>query len=303
MENEEMLDTTNETENTDNSSVEENEEVELTNGGGAEDNSQNDTQDNDSDVTTQEDVNTTQKKSLRDLLSENPELQEEFNSTMQKRLSRQKLNIQREYDDKYSKVENLLSAGLKGKDLDENVRLLEEMYQEQGIDIPAQQKNHYSQKEVEILANAEADSIISEGYDVIVEETERLLKKGYENMTERDKIIFKRLGDAKKSTDEIKEVKKLGLQDDFLQNEDYKNFIKEYDLPDSMPFSKKYELYSRTNSKNNEPVSSPGSMKNSDSKVEKDIFTSEEVDNLSPDVYDDPKMLKKIRKSMLAWKK
>ena len=70
-----------------------------------------------------------------------------------------------------------------------------------------------------------------------------------------------------------------------------------------MPFSKKYELYSRTNSKNNEPVSSPGSMKNSDSKVEKDIFTSEEVDNLSPDVYDDPKMLKKIRKSMLAWKK
>lgn len=301
MEDEEMLDTTNETENTDNSSVEENEEVELTDGREVEEDG-SDNQDQNSEETNQEAVNSTQKKSLRDLLSENPELQEEFNTTMQKRLSRQKANLQREYDGKYSKVESLLSAGLKGKDLDENIKLLEEMYQEQGIDIPTQQQNHYSQKEIEILANAEADSIIADGYDVIVDETKRLLDKGYENMTERDKIIFKKLGEAKKSTEDLKEIRKLGLQDNFVNDEDFKNFIKEYELPDSMPFSKKYELFAKSNLKNKEPVKNPGSMRNTDSKVERDWFTSEEVDQLTKEQYNDPNIMKKIERSFSHWK-
>lgn len=301
MEDEEMLDTTNETENTDNSSVEENEEVELTDGREVEEDG-SDNQDQNSEETNQEDVNSTQKKSLRDLLSENPELQEEFNTTMQKRLSRQKANLQREYDGKYSKVESLLSAGLKGKDLDENIKLLEEMYQEQGIDIPTQQQNHYSQREIEILANAEADSIIADGYDVIVDETKRLLDKGYENMTERDKIIFKKLGEAKKSTEDLKEIRKLGLQDNFVNDEDFKNFIKEYELPDSMPFSKKYELFAKSNLKNKEPVKNPGSMRNTDSKVERDWFTSEEVDQLTKEQYNDPNIMKKIERSFSHWK-
>lgn len=301
MEDEEMLDTTNETENTDNSSVEENEEVELTDGREVEEDG-SDNQDQNSEETNQEDVNSTQKKSLRDLLSENPELQEEFNTTMQKRLSRQKANLQREYDGKYSKVESLLSAGLKGKDLDENIKLLEEMYQEQGIDIPTQQQNHYSQREIEILANAEADSIIADGYDVIVDETKRLLDKGYENMTERDKIILKKLGEAKKSTEDLKEIRKLGLQDNFVNDEDFKNFIKEYELPDSMPFSKKYELFAKSNLKNKEPVKNPGSMRNTDSKVERDWFTSEEVDQLTKEQYNDPNIMKKIERSFSHWK-
>ena len=301
MEDEEMLDTTNEAENTDNSSVEENEEVELTDGREVEEDG-SDNQDQNSEETNQEDVNSTQKKSLRDLLSENPELQEEFNTTMQKRLSRQKANLQREYDGKYSKVESLLSAGLKGKDLDENIKLLEEMYQEQGIDIPTQQQNHYSQREIEILANAEADSIIADGYDVIVDETKRLLDKGYENMTERDKIIFKKLGEAKKSTEDLKEIRKLGLQDNFVNDEDFKNFIKEYELPDSMPFSKKYELFAKSNLKNKEPVKNPGSMRNTDSKVERDWFTSEEVDQLTKEQYNDPNIMKKIERSFSHWK-
>lgn len=301
MEDEEMLDTTNETENTDNSSVEENEEVELTDGREVEEDGL-DNQDQNSEETNQEDVNSTQKKSLRDLLSENPELQEEFNTTMQKRLSRQKANLQREYDGKYSKVESLLSAGLKGKNLDENIKLLEEMYQEQGIDIPTQQQNHYSQREIEILANAEADSIIADGYDVIVDETKRLLDKGYENMTERDKIIFKKLGEAKKSTEDLKEIRKLGLQDNFVNDEDFKNFIKEYELPDSMPFSKKYELFAKSNLKNKEPVKNPGSMRNTDSKVERDWFTSEEVDQLTKEQYNDPNIMKKIERSFSHWK-
>lgn len=301
MENEEMLDTTNETEKTDYSSVEENEEVELTDGREVEDNGQ-DNQDQESEETNQEDVNSTQEKTLRDLLNENPKLQEEFNATMQKRLSRQKANLQREYDGKYSKVENLLSAGFKGKDLDENIKLMEEMYQEQGIDIPTQSQNHYSQNEIEILANAEADSIIADGYDVIIDETERLLKKGYENMTERDKIIFKKLSAAKKSTEDLKEMRKLGLKDDFVKDEEFNKFVKEYELPDSMSFSKKYELFAKSNLKNKEPVKNPGSMRNTDSKVERDWFTSEEVDQLTKEQYDDPNIMKKIERSFSHWK-
>lgn len=303
MEDEEMLETTNETENVDTQTTEENEDLELTDSTESEevdeeseDNSQDDDQPN-------EDEGKQNSKSLNELLAENPALQEEFNERMQSRLKRQKDKLTREYTNKYSRIEDLLTAGVGGKSFEENAQLLENMFKEQGIEVP-DNKPRYSREEVEILANHEADSIINAGYDEIVEESKRLLKIGYENMTDRDKVIFKKLAEAKKVEEDKKAIRSLGISEDFLNDKDFKEFEKEFDIPADMPFTKKYQLFQKIQNKNKDTsnVGRPGSMKNNDSKVEKDTFTSEEIDLLRPEDYDDPKIMAKVRKSMLAGK-
>ena len=303
MEDEEMLETTNETENVDTQTTEENEDLELTDSTEteevdeeSEDNSQDNSQQN-------EEEGKQNSKSLNELLAENPALQEEFNERMQSRLKRQKDKLTREYTNKYSRIEDLLTAGVGGKSVEENTQLLENMFKEQGIDVP-DNKPRYSREEVEILASHEANSIIEAGYDETVEELNRLLKIGYENMTDRDKVIYKKLADAKKIEDDKKAIRSLGISEDFLNDKEFKEFEKEFDIPNNMPFAKKYQLFQKIQNKNKDTsnVGRPGSMKNNDSKVEKDTFTSEEIDLLRPEDYDDPKIMEKVRKSMLAGK-
>ena len=134
-------------------------------------------------------------------------------------------------------------------------------------------------------------------------ESKRLLDIGYDKMTERDKIIFKRLAEAKKFEEDKKAIRSLGINEDILNNKEFIDFVKEYDIPTDMPFSKKYSLFQKTQNKSvdNSNVGRPGSMKNSDSKVEKEFFTPEEVDRLRPEDYDNPKIMEKVRKSMLRW--
>lgn len=301
MENEEKLETTNETEKVDTQTTEENEDLELTDSTEleevdeeSEDNSEEENQPNEDEVNQNS-------KSLNELLAENPALQEEFNERMQSRLKRQKDKLTREYTNKYSRIEDLLTAGVGGKSVEENTQLLENMLKEQGIEIP-DNKPRYSREEVEILANHEANSIIEAGETI--EELNRLLKIGYENMTDRDKVIYKKLAEAKKTEDDRKAIRSLGINEDFLNNKEFKDFEKEYDIPANMPFAKKYQLFQKIQNKNKDTsnVGRPGSMKNNDSKVEKDTFTSEEIDLLRPEDYDDPKIMAKVRKSMLAGK-
>lgn len=301
MENEEKLETTNETEKVDTQTTEENEDLELTDSTEleevdeeSEDNSEEENQPNEDEVNQNS-------KSLNELLAENPALQEEFNERMQSRLKRQKDKLTREYTNKYSRIEDLLTAGVGGKSVEENTQLLENMLKEQGIEIP-DNKPRYSREEVEILANHEANSIIEAGETI--EELNRLLKIGYENMTDRDKVIYKKLAEAKKTEDDRKAIRSLGINEDFLNNKEFKDFEKEFDIPANMPFAKKYQLFQKIQNKNKDTsnVGRPGSMKNNDSKVEKDTFTSEEIDLLRPEDYDDPKIMAKVRKSMLAGK-
>lgn len=299
MEDEEMLDTTNETEKTDTQSAEENEDIELTDG--TEHEETEDKTDEDVELK-KEKTEESSNKSLADILAEKEEYQNEFNQRMQSRLARQADKIRRENDEKYGKLENLLSAGLGGKNLEENISLLEKMYDEQGIEYSKQfNNNKYSARDIEILANAEADSIIKAGYDEVVEETKRLVKIGYENMTDRDKVLFRKLDSAKKLMEDFKEARKMGLKDDLSGDVEFQKFVKDYGI-ESMSFSKKYELYSKIKNINDKTMQSdPGSLTNTRSKVEKEFFTSEEVDRLTEEQWNDPKILEKVERSMKHW--
>ena len=88
-EDDEMLEQTNETENTETQTVEENvEDVEV----------EENTETKDVEEKTEEKA---EKKSLAEILKENPELQEEYNNSMKKRLNRQKDSLSRQYGEKY----------------------------------------------------------------------------------------------------------------------------------------------------------------------------------------------------------
>ena len=58
----------------------------------------------------------------------------------------------------------------------EATKQLRSFYEGQGVQIPVQRS--FSNREEQILAKAEADDIISAGYEDIVEEVNRLIRKG-----------------------------------------------------------------------------------------------------------------------------
>ena len=79
---------------------------------------------------------TEEKKSFKDILSENPEYQKAMNDIIEKRLNRRKNEI----NPKYSELETILEAGLGVNNIDEATKKLKDFYTEQGVKIPEKAK-------------------------------------------------------------------------------------------------------------------------------------------------------------------
>ena len=91
------------------------------------------------------------------------EMNQRVDELLAKKIARKTNQIEREYRKKYSKLENVLNAGLGTKTVEDATEQLTEFYTNRGITIP--DEPNYSEKETEVLANAEANEIISLGYD------------------------------------------------------------------------------------------------------------------------------------------
>lgn len=227
------------------------------------------------------------------------EFNDRLNELLSKKLSRKESKIRNEYEKKYSKLENVLSAGLGTNDLDEITNNLSNYYKSQGVEIPAERQN-FSAKEEQILANAEANEIIASGYEDIVEEVERLAQIGANNMSTREKLIFKTLADERQKLEEKKELLSLGVDTKVFENEDYKNFIKENGL-EKVAAKKAYELYKKMQPQ--PEVEQIGSMKSTETKVDKykEYYTPDEVRKLTSKDLDDPRIMKAVDDSMTKW--
>lgn len=284
-EDDEMLEQTNETENTETQTVEENvENVEV----------EENTETKDVEEKTEEKA---EKKSLAEILKENPELQEEYNNSMKKRLNRQKDSLSRQYGEKYGKLENILKTGLNTDNIDDATSKLEEFYKEQGINIPSIEKN-YSDKELQILAKAEADEIIELGYDEIVDEVDRLVSKGVDNMTLKEKLIYKELAEKRNEQERKIELEKIGAKQEILNSKEFKEYSSMFN--EKTPITKVYEMYTKSLPK--PEVEQIGDLSNQSKKEDKSFYTPEEVDRLTEKDYENPEIFKKVRASMLRWK-
>ncbi len=218
--------------------------------------------------------------------------QEELNRIVSRRVSRAEDRVKREYQEKYSKLNNTLNTALGTNSPEESANRLIEYYKEQGINIPEQP--HYSEDDLRLLAKAEAESIINSGYEDLVDEVDRLASKGVDNMTQREKLLFKNLAEERQRQEEIKELASIGVKEDTLSNKEFKNFADKFDKT-KISMKEIYEMYEKNIPK--KEVKPIGSMK-SNAKEEKEFFTDEEIKKLSMDDLRNDNIWNKVRASM-----
>lgn len=217
---------------------------------------------------------------------------EQVDEMIAKKLARKEAKMRREYAQKYSRLETVVNAGLGTNGVDEAVEKLTDFYTQKGVSIP--NEPNYSDKDLEILANAEAQDIISGGYDDIVEEVERLASMGTENMTERDKKVFTRLAEERQRIEEEKELSSIGVSTDILKDEDFIKY--ESKLNPSLSLREKYEMYQATKPKKENNIM--GSMKGSPENKIKDYYSPDEISKLTEEDLDNPQIWEAVRRSM-----
>lgn len=224
--------------------------------------------------------------------------QEEVNEIVGKAKARTKAKIEKDYQRKYGGIESVLKAGMGKEDIGEIEKDLREFYgKKPGIKLPEEPK--YSQKDLEVLAKAEADEIIRSGFEDVVEETERLAAIGVENMTAREKAMFKTLAEHRQAAERSEKLNALGASDEIINSQEFKDFQKMFH-PDT-PIEKVYETYQKTQPK--KEIHTTGSMKHTakESGV-KDYYSFEEASKFTKKDFDNnPALFRAVERSMAKW--
>jgi hypothetical protein len=227
----------------------------------------------------------------------------EFNAKLDevlgKKIARKEAKIRKEYEKKYGDLENVLRAGT-GKDtVEEFTSTFKDFYTSKGIQIA--EKPKYSDRDIEVLARAEAEDIIRYGYDEVVEEVDRLAKIGAANMTAREKAVFKVLAEHRQSAERKNELSKMGVTEDVYTSKEFSDFASKFNP--NVSVSEIYEIYNQRQPKKN--IKPMGSMKNNDSGDNgvKDFYTVEEARKFTKKDYDqNPALYAAVEKSMQKWK-
>ena len=224
--------------------------------------------------------------------------QEEVDAIVGKAKARTKAKIEKDYQRKYGGLEEVLKAGTGKESVEEMTSTFADFYRQKGIKIP--EKPTYSARDIETLANAEADDIIRAGFDEVVEEVDRLAALGAANMTAREKAVFKRLAEHRQSAERGKELSKIGVTEDVYNSQEFRDFAGKFNP--NTPIRDIYDIYAKTLPK--KEIKTMGSMKNSESGDTgvKDFYTVDEARRFTKKDFDqNPALFAAIQKSMLKW--
>ena len=224
--------------------------------------------------------------------------QEELDEIVGRRLARNKAKITKEFERKYGALEDVLKAGTGKESVEEMTSTFKEFYRNKGINIP--ETPSYSAKDIEVLARAEADEIIRDGLDEVVEEVERLAAIGAQNMTPKEKAMFKQLAEYRQNAERTRELSKIGVTEKEYNSKEFKDFASKFNA--STPISDIYDIYNKTKPK--KEVRTMGSVKNttSDDSTVKDFYTRDEALRFTKKDFDkNPALFKAVEQSMLKW--
>lgn len=249
------------------------------------------------ELTTEEIVDETQDDGEQAVQEETQEAvktftEEQVDEMIAKKLARQKAKIRREYENKYSRLETVVNAGLGTSNVEESTKKLEEFYKKRGIQIPTEPT--YSERETELLANNEAQEIIEAGFDEVVEEVDRLASIGLENMSPRDKVIFTKLASYRHAEEQERDLRSIGVSKDEIDSEEFRKFTNK--LNPDLSLKEKYEMYSAMKPK--KQVKQIGSVKSGMTSQVKDYYSPDEIARMTDEELDDPKVWEAVRKSM-----
>jgi hypothetical protein len=228
----------------------------------------------------------------------------EFNAKLDevlgKKIARKEAKIRKEYDRKYGQLEEVLKAGTGNENIDDITDTFRQFYEKKGIQLP--QKPAYDDADISVLAQHDAQNIISGGYEEVVEEVERLADIGIENMTAREKALFKTLAEHRQSTERGRELSKIGVTEDVYNSDDFKRFAQNFNP--NVPISDVFDIYRKTQPQ--KEYKTTGSMKSnvSTDKGIKDFYTPEEAKKIKrEELRKNPALMQKVEESMLRWHK
>lgn len=205
-----------------------------------------------------------------------------------------KRQLRKEYEEKYGDLENVLKAGTGESDLQAITNTFTDFYTKKGINIP--QRANYSESDLKILANAEADEIIDSSFEDVVSEVDRLADKGLDNMTSREKIVFKRLAEYRQEKERENELASIGAMN-MANDKEFNDFASQFNS--NVSIKTVYEMFNKTRPK--PKVEQIGSMKSTASNTTKDYYTPDEVDRLTKEQLRDPKIMEAVDNSMKIW--
>ena len=245
-----------------------------------------------------ETVNTTENEVTTETPEEKLYSESELNDRLDKLLAEKlgkktaiiERKLRREYDSKYGDLENVLKAGTGVDDVKEITNTFTNFYTKKGINIP---QRSYNENDLKVLAQAEADEIIDSGFDDVISEVDRLADKGLDNMTQREKIVFKHLAEYRQGKERENELLSIGAKD-VLNNTEFNAFAKQFNTDVSI--KDVYNMWTKTQPK--PKVEQMGSMKNTAPNKVKDHYTEAEISRLSLDDLKNPDVWNAVRKSM-----
>lgn len=216
---------------------------------------------------------------------------EQVDEMLAKKIARKEAKLRREYANKYGRLESVVNAGLGTNSTEEAVEKLTNFYTQKGINIP--KESGYTEHDLDILAESDADEIIQGGYNDIVEEVDRLAAIGLDNMSDREKMVFNKLAVERQRIEQVKELASIGVNESELDSEEFKKYAEK--LNPNLSLKEKYEMYqSQLEKKQTKTI---GSMKGVvDNR--KDYYSPEEISKLTEEDLDDPAVWDAVRKSM-----
>lgn len=219
-------------------------------------------------------------------------IRDEYERKIDKKVSRREAKVRKELEKKYEPLESVLKAGTGKESIGEITDLFTEHYRQQGVDIP--QRPTYSDNDVKILARAEADEIINSGFDEVIEETDRLAKIGVANMSTREREVFRALAEYRQSEERNTELEKLGVTKDVYTSQEFKDFANKFNS--NTPISEILNIYNSTKPK--KEAHTMGSIKSNQVSKVKDYYSPEEIERLTEEDLDNPKVWEAVRRSM-----
>ena len=229
--------------------------------------------------------------------------QDELNDAIGKAKARERAKITKQFERQNSELNELvetLQAGTKqhGASVRELNNTFSNFYESKGIKI--NKKPTYTDKDIEVLARAEADDFINAGFEEVVEEVDRLANIGAENMTAREKAVFKTLAEYRQKTERGQELARIGVTEDVINSQEFREFAEMF--KPNTPIAKIYENFAKTQPK--KQVQTMGSMKNSTSEdgTVKDFYTRDEALQFTKKDFDkNPALFKAVEASMAKW--
>ena len=225
--------------------------------------------------------------------------QEEMDAAVGRAKARERAKVEKQYQRKYGELVDVLKTGTGKEDVGDITDTFRGFYEKKGIQFA--QKPTYTDKDIELLAKAEANDIINAGYEDVVDEVERLTEVGYENMTAREKAVFKTLAEHRQKAERSRELSSIGVTEDVYESDEFNSFASKFNA--NTPIKDVYDIYRKTKPK--KEFETMGSIKNTpqnDSGV-KDFYTAEEARKFTlKDFNENPALYKRVVESSYKWK-